>query len=155
MLLPFALSLALLTPSAPVPKNIPPVGQAPWIFELKPDSDGKVFITVRREEKRTVTTNPPGGGPALEREMITFRILQVELGDVKELQFFTADGKVAEKKAALAKIENGAMVVLTTDGKKVDPKYLLIFKDDTLVLVSPEMVGTVRTLGPPMPLNEK
>ena len=148
MLLPFALGLALLAPSAPVPKDLPTVGAAPRIVELKPNSDGKVLITVRREEKRTVTTTPPNGGPPLEREIQTFRILQVEFSDVKELQIFTADGKAVDKKVALAKLEDGAMVLLTTDGKKVDANYLRIFKDDTLVLVSPELVGTVRTLGP-------
>jgi hypothetical protein len=148
MLLPFALALAFLAPSAPVPKILPTVGSAPRIVELKPNSDGKVLITIRREDKRTITTTPPNGGPALEREILTFRILLVELSDVKELQIFTADGKPVDTKVALAKLEDGAIVVLTTDGKKVDANFLRVFKDDTLVLVSPELVGTVRTLGP-------
>ena len=79
----------------------------------------------------------------MEREITSIRMLQIELGDVKDLQIFTAGGKPVETKDALAKIKDGAVVVVTTDGKKVDPNFLRVFKDETLVLVSPEFVGTV------------
>ena len=67
-------------------------------------------------------------------------------GDVKDSQIFTAGGKAVETKKAFAKIKDEAVVVITTDGKTVDPNFLRVFKDETLVLVSPEFVGTVRPL---------
>ncbi len=150
MFAPIVLGLALLAPSAPIPKDLAPVGPAPVVVELKPNTDGKVFVTVRREEKRKIAVaqggaiNPNGGGAVLEREITSIRMLQIELGDVKDLQIFTAGGKAVETKDAFAKIKDGAVVVITTDGKRVDPNFLRVFKDETLVLVSPEFVGTVR-----------
>jgi hypothetical protein len=153
MFAPFALTLALLAPSAPVPKDVPPQGPAPLIVDLKPNPDGKVLVTVRREEKRKVAVRGPAINPnapdgAETREITSIRTLQVELTDVKDLQVFTAGGKAVETKDALAKIKEGAVVIRTTDGKKVDPNFLRVFKDDTLVLVSPEFTGTaLRTTG--------
>ena len=151
MFAPIVLGLALLAPSAPIPKDIAPVGPAPMVVELKPNTDGKVLVTVRREEKRKIAVaqggaiNPNGGaGAVLEREITSVRLLQIELGDVKDLQIFTAGGKAVETKDAFAKIKDGVVVVITTDGKTVDPNFLRVFKDETLVLVSPEFVGTVR-----------
>ena len=153
MLAPFALAFALLAPSAPIPKDLSPQGPAPLVVELKPNTDGKVIVTIRREEKRKVVAGRgnavlPAGGDAPAREITSLRTLQVELADVKDLQVFTAGGKAVDTKDALAKIKDGAVVIQTTDGKKVDPNFLRIFKEDTLVLVSPEFVGTAsRTTG--------
>ena len=148
MFAPIVLGFALLAPSAPVPKDVSPVGPAPIVVELKPNSEGKVLVTVRREEKRKVPVAQGGAvnpnNPVLEREITSIRTMQIELGDVKDLQVTTAAGKAFDAKDAIAKIKDGAIVVLTTDGKKVDPNYLRVFKDDTLVLVSPEFVGAAR-----------
>lgn len=148
MFAPLVLGFALLAPAAPIPKDISPVGPAPLVVELKSNSDGKVLVSVRREEKRKVPVAQGGAinpnNPVLEREVTTIRTLQIELGDVKDLQVYTAGGKAVQTKDALAKIRDGAVVVLTTDGKRVDPNFLRVFKDDTLVLVSPEFIGATR-----------
>lgn len=142
-----ALGLALLALAAPVPKDVPPAGPAPLVAELKPNLDGKVLVTVVRMEARKIT-NPTGQ----EHQITSRRTLQIEIGDVKELQVTTAAGKAVELKDALAKLKDGAVVVITTDGKKVDSKYLRVFQDDTLVLVSPERIGTPRPTGTVRPL---
>jgi len=149
------LSLAL---GAPVPAPVAPVptGIAPRVMELKADSSGKVMIAVTRMEK--IAAGGAVGGPAIApaiapapgnnavlpppvgavREVPVTKM--VELGDVKDLTFTTADGMKVEKDAALKKLAEGAVVVVTSDGKAVSPTFLKVFKDDTLVLVSPELL---------------
>jgi hypothetical protein len=151
MLTSFVLSMAL---AAPVPPPAPPVasGPVPKLLELKPNADGKIMVTVMRTEmvKVPVVVNP-GGAPA-QREVPVTKIVTVELGDVKDLKITTADGKKVEMTDALKQLKDGAVVVVSTDGKPVSPSHLKLFKDDVLVLVSPELTGSVNVLGPrPLP----
>lgn len=145
------LTLAALIVAAPVPKDAKPAGPAPRVVELAADPDGKVRITVTRTENRKVmssTARVVNGQPMIERverEVPYTRAVQVELTEVKELQLYTADGKVADKALALKKLNDGGVVIVSSDGQKVDQKYLRLFRDDVLVMVSPELTGAART----------
>jgi len=139
------LSLAL---AAPVPAPAAPVatGVAPRVMELKADANGKIMIAVTRTEKVQVgvgnaiaPANGGGAAPAvIAREMRMVKM--VELGEVKDLIFTTADGMKVEKDDAMKRLASGAIVVVTSDGKPVSPAFLKVFKDDTLVLVAPELI---------------
>jgi hypothetical protein len=139
------LSVALAAP-VPVQSAPIPAGVAPRVMELKADASGKVMIAVTRMEKVQVGVGaaiaPANGGavpPAqIMREVPVTRM--VELGEVKDLAFTTADGKKVDKDEAMKKLAGGAVVVVTSDGKTVSPTFLKVFKDDTLVLVSPELL---------------
>jgi hypothetical protein len=152
------LSLALGAP-VPAPAAPVPVGVAPQVMELKADSDGKVVVTVRRTEKVQVgaggAVNPAGARPAV---ITANRVVMksVELGEVKDLTVTTADGKKIEIQDAVKKIAGGAIVVVSGDGKPVSPAFLKVFKDDTLVLTSPELVGAQNLTRPgvrPLPID--
>jgi len=148
------LSLAL---AAPVPAPAAPVatGVAPRVMELKADANGKVMIAVTRTEKVQVGVGnaiaPAGGAgggvaPAvIAREMKIVKM--VELGDVKDLIFTTADGMKVEKDDAMKRLASGSIVVVTSDGKPVSPAFLKVFKDDTLVLVAPELIAPAGASG--------
>ena len=144
----FALTLAMIAPSAPIPKDVSPKGPPPLVAELKANEDGKVLVMIRREVKSKVAVtgrvNPANPNDIETREVTSLRMMQVDLSEVKDLVVTTAAGKAVDTKDALSKIKEGAVVVLTTNGQKVDPNFLRVFKDDTLVLVSPEFVGTPR-----------
>jgi hypothetical protein len=155
------LSLAL---GAPVPPPMPPVatGPAPSVVELKPNADGKVVVAVVRTEKvqlgAAIAPAPGGAGAAppavLTREMRVTKT--VELGEVKDLLVTTADGKKLGTEDAVKKIGAGAVVVVSSDGKPVSPAFLKVFKDDTLVLSSPELAGPQGVTRPgvrPLPIN--
>jgi hypothetical protein len=149
------LSLAL---GAPVPADAPtaPTGPAPQVVELKPDANGKVMVTVTRMEQVNVGVGnaiaPAGGAPAVITRQIQ-RMMQVELGAVKDLAVTTAGGKKVDKADALKRVEKGGVVVVSTDGNPVSPAYLKVFKDDTLVLASPELKGQAPSgVGKPVPL---
>jgi hypothetical protein len=143
------LTLALGAPVPPTP-DAPPAGTAPRLVELKSDANGKITVTVMRTEMQKVPVAappavagaPPGGNPAPAiREVPVTRTMVVELGDVKDLAITTADGKKLEKEEGLKKLGKGGIVVISGDGKPVSPTFLKVFKDDTLVLASPELAG--------------
>lgn len=144
MLTSFVLSMTLAAPVPVAPAAPVATGPAPRILELKPTADGKVMITVTRTEKVNVgqgaAIKPNGAAPAvIAREIARTQV--VELGTVKDLTVTTADGKKVDTEDAMKKIAAGAIVVVSTDGKPVSPTFLKLFKDDVLVLVSPELTG--------------
>jgi hypothetical protein len=146
MLTAFALTLAL---GAPIPPEAPPVaaGIAPRVMELKPDSNGKITVAVTRTEMQKVAVavgGAAGGGAAPQpavREVQVTKSMVVELNEVKDLTITSADGKKLDKEEALKNLKAGAIVVVSSDGKPVSPVYLKVFKDDTLVLTSPELAA--------------
>ncbi|VTR95051.1 unnamed protein product [Gemmata massiliana] len=146
MLTSLVLSMTL---AAPVPAPAPPVpaGPAPRILELKADADGKIMVIVTRTEKLLppgAAANPNVGVPAIARAK------QVELSEVKDLTVTTADGKKLDTEEAIKKLVKGGTVVVSADGKPVSPTFLKMFKDDVLVLASPELMGGVLP-GKPLP----
>lgn len=154
MLTSFVLSMAL---AAPVPPSTPPVasGPVPKLMELKADADGKITVTVMRTEKLKVTETiaGPNGAPITSiREVPVVKMVTVELGEVKDLKVTTADGKKVETADAVKTLKSGATVVVSTDGKPISPNHLKLFKDDVLVLVSPELTGPIGTSVGPKPL---
>lgn len=139
------LVLAATMLAAPVPKDTAPPGPPPRLLELQPGPDGKVRVQVMRPTKRTITVqravvkNGQNVIEPVQQEVTTNTISTVELTDVKDLSIWTADGKEADKAVAMKKLLEGGVVVASADGKKVDPKYLKLFRDDVLVIGSPEL----------------
>ncbi|MGL6073988.1 MAG: hypothetical protein ACRC8S_07490 [Fimbriiglobus sp.] len=139
------LVLASVLLLAPVPKGDKPVGPPPVLVEYKPNDQGKIIVTVLRESpvKRTVSrTVVVNGVQEVKTETVEVMVTtaaSVELGEVSTLTMTTADGKEVDKATGMKKIREGAVVVLSADGEKVDPKYLKLFRDDTLVLASKEL----------------
>lgn len=158
-----ALVLSAMLPGSPVPKDARPAGPAPRVVEFVPDSDGKVRVPGVRQEARKITVNVPVEKEVVvdgktvkqvaierrEQEVKVHTQARLELSELENLTVYTADGKEADRALALKKLADGGVVVLSTDGKKVDPKYLKLFRDDTLVLVSPALVAHVE---PPSPV---
>jgi len=144
------LTAALLAPSAPIPKNTSVSGPAPRVMDLKPGADGKIVFTVNRIEKQKIAVAqgnailPGGAAPAvLEREVNVTTQAVVTLADLKDLVVTTAGGKTVDAKEAVKQLENGGIVVISADGKPVDAGFLKIFKDDTLVIASPDLIAPV------------
>lgn len=148
------LALAALIAAAPVPKDAKPAGPAPRVLELAAEADGKVRVAVTRTETRKVPTrmsrvvNGVVVTETVERELTSSRSVQVELNEVKDLTLYTADGKEADKAQAFKKLADGGVVIVSSDGQKVDQKYLKLFRDDVLVLVAAELGGAAKTTMP-------
>ena len=154
MLTSFVLSMAL---AAPVPAPAAPVasGPVPRLMELKANADGKVTVTVLRTEMQKVqvtTAGPNGAAPAVvTRDVPVTKVAVVELGDVKDLKVTTADGKKVETADAVKALKGGAVVVVSADGRPVSPNFLKLFKDDVLVLASPELTAATGVGTKPFP----
>ena len=148
-----SLLLAALSPAAPIPKDTAPTGPAPQVVELKPNGAGKIAVTIRRTETVKVPVavgnaiNPNGGpAPAVkEVERKVSRYTTVELADVQGLKAYNAAGKELDLKETLAKLQGGGVVVMSANGNRVDPIFTRVFREDTVVLVSPEFVGLSNT----------
>jgi hypothetical protein len=152
MLTSFVLSMALAAPVPPPAPTPAPSGPIPQLMELKPDANGKLMVMVARKEVHEVRVGnnvaPGGNAPAvIKREVVTHRM--VELSEVKDLTITTADGQKVELADALKTLKDGGVVIVSSDGKPVSPAHLKLFKDNVLVLVSPELVPATGVATPP------
>lgn len=146
MLVSFVLSMAVAAPVPVAPPAPATTGPIPTLLEVKAGANGKVMVTVVRTTMEKITVgqgnaiNPNGAAPAvITKEVPVQKMMVVELGEVKDLKITTADGKKVEVADAAMKLKDGGVVVVSADGKSINPNYLKLFKDDVLVLVSPEL----------------
>jgi len=142
----FGLTLALLALGAPIPKDVAPAGPAPYILNLRSEDDGKVRFTVLRIEKVKVTEVTIQLGPnnqqipvQTEREVPVTKYVRVELAELKDVKVYSVDGKEIDAKEAGKRLSEKAMAIASSNGAKVDPAFLKLFKDDVLILVSPDL----------------
>jgi hypothetical protein len=157
MLTSFVLSMALAAPVPAAPATPVPSGPVPRLMEVKA-VDGKIVVTVARTEMVQVGAGNainPNGGPAPAVIKAQRSVTKtVELGEVKDLQITTADGKKIDTAEAAKRLKDGSVVVVSTDGKPVSPIHLKLFKDDVLVLASPELVPVGgSSTGRPLPIR--
>lgn len=133
-----ALTLPGLEPGAPS-------GTAPRQVLASIDSKGNLKITY------ATSVGPGFGGGAMsvpvEQEkgkppvpvkvrVTSLMVTSVEL-DAKHVKAYTADGRPVAGKRLAEMLAKDRAVLVSTDGKKVDPYYLELYKEGTLVLVLP------------------
>lgn len=149
MLTSFVLSMALAAPVPATPATPVASGPVPRLMEVKANADGKVVVTVTRMEMVQLGAGNAANGGAAPAVIKAERavVKTVELGEVKDLQITTADGKKIDIADAATKLKDGAVVVVSADGKPVSPLHLKLFKDDVLVLASPELAAPTGTAG--------
>jgi hypothetical protein len=140
-----AMVLALLTgPGRGQDATKVPSGPAPSIFAVAevdrtagtytvnqavtvqvPVSTEKTIIVGGMEKKVAVTS--------LKTEYRT----EIRRHTLKGLEFYNVKGEKLKDDEAMKRFVPGAVVLLSADGKKVDPAYLRIVKDDALIVVLP------------------
>jgi hypothetical protein len=126
---------------------LPTTPALPYFLDLRPGEHGTPSIRVYRPvKKKTVAFNIERdmNGESVYREVIVeielLKASMVELRDLQELKAFTAEGKELTPVAAIARIGPGAVVLASTDGRKLDPAVAKLFKDDAIVLCSPDLI---------------
>jgi hypothetical protein len=142
---------AAVAPAAPVPKDAArgPSGPPPKLAYLRALTTGtlRVYTYTPRVVKRPVTVTEVVGGKqqprTVEREVTVNSLTGKLLADYNPT-ITTAGGtkKTAEDVAALAK--DGLPVLVSADGKPVDPAWLRLLAPDAVVIASPDLTG-VRT----------
>jgi hypothetical protein len=138
------LSLALLLPAAPVPaaKDAPPKGPAPRVVAIAVQTDGTPTIQHTRtrmvaqqrtrsvrvgQEVRTVTETVMV--PVMETVNLTL--------DGEGVEVYGIDGKKIDPKDVRKRVTKPVAVLVSADGKPVDPFYLRLAREGTLVIVVP------------------
>ncbi len=151
MFFSFTLATAWAFCSGTAPLPAPPVvttsGPAPYFLTMKPNSEGRVSITVPRIEKQKIlvatAVTAPGGGiivKQVEEFSESQKFVAVDLKHLKDLKVYNCTGKEVALKTVEKRLDAGGVFVASSDGKIVDAQYLKLFHPDTLVLVSPELV---------------
>jgi hypothetical protein len=94
------------------------------------------------------------GGKTVTRQVaVTVPIMmeRVQKVKAKDLQVSTAGGKKVDVKKLPNFLKKKTCVLISSDGKKVDPAYLEIIKKDTLVLVIPPAIKPAPLTPPDVP----
>jgi hypothetical protein len=152
--------LAALLAAVPVPEVAVPKGPPPVVVLVTVQPDGAPIIP------RTVTEYVPAieeytvkvGDRVETRKRTVYTPQQKEFHialEGKELQVFGTDGKKVEA-GDLRKLVSGPTAALASaDGKPVDPFYLKMFREGTLVLVSPDLASHLGAPAGPPPATPK
>jgi hypothetical protein len=100
---------------------------------------GQVIVTVGGVSPRTTggrdAAGEEGKGFATSPAEVTHRYPQ------KEVRAFDTRGKPVPPAEVARRLKDWARVLVSQDGKEVDPLHLALFKDGALVLVLPRQVG--------------
>ena len=145
-------------PPAPAPAALR--GADPEFAVAHVDKDGMVVIhTLRRVPKAELHTEKKttNDGAVLETPVVVTQMVpeakdeRVNFGD---LQAYDADGKKLDQQTLSERLKQDAVVLLSTDGDKVDAKFLAAVKDGTLVLVPP-VTRTDANPGPKAPAEKR
>jgi hypothetical protein len=143
-----------LPAAAVTAQNGPAKGSPPKVMVAQVDENGRPFLlhTVvemvpvsvkvlvqvnNRNEERTVT----------ELRQVQ-RVARFEL-DKGKTRFFDATGKAIGPKELGKRLKRATAVLVSTDGREVDPFYLRLARPDTVVVVSPEFAQAMDPPGPP------
>lgn len=148
-------AMSVSAPVPPPPENAAaPTGPAPTLAFLKADNTGKVRVQVLRDAQvqaaPPIAPAQPGAAFVIARQIR--RQETVELGEVKDLTITTVDGRKVDLEEALKRLQKGETVLIAPSGQPISPAYLKVFKDDTLILSSPELIAPANVAVPGRPL---
>jgi hypothetical protein len=137
---------AIATPGAPIPKDtLPnPIGPAPRVLAVKANVGGGVTIIAIVYEKRKIQQQffvMENGKQVLkqqETEIMTSTYIHKNLGDFGG-KFTTADGADITSEQAIRRVKEGATILITADGKPIDPSWLRAVGGDTVVMHTNEL----------------
>jgi hypothetical protein len=158
--LPTLLFCAGLAGAAPVPdKPALPSGPAPS-FVVVEARDGNFILTVQREVpvSKTRTVKVKIGNDVVDRtEVVTemVMVLEKQMLNGASVKVFDVDGTLIPPADAAARLKEPTSVVLSADGKLVDPAYRALLNRKVLILVNTQGNGPVvprpEPLAPPPP----
>jgi hypothetical protein len=134
-----------------------PKGPPPKFMVAQVDKAGQPFIHMAVTEyvavKREVTVKVANGfEKRVVQEMVPqLRETRVNLDDAKTT-VFDGQGKRIEPKDVRKRIRAMTAVLVSTDGKPVDPFFLRLVRADAVVLVAPELARGLDPLAMPLVL---
>lgn len=123
------------------------------------DSAGTVTIqTLRRVPKNEIRTEKQTRDGVATDVTVTVTLMVPELKEekvnLKDLQVFDAAGKAIDPLTLPERLKQETVVLLSTDGEKVDPRFLAAVKEGTLILVPP-VAHTDANPAPKVPVEKR
>jgi hypothetical protein len=138
-----------------------PKGQPPTLVLAKADREGlairqMVRVAEYRQEQRTRTVKQNGQDRQVPYQ-VTVLDQRMEAREMRagKFQAFGTDGKPVDAKAAAGQLKGWTAVLLSADGKRVDPFYLQVIKEGTLVIVLPQPNSQPSSISPVPPPAQK
>ena len=161
MLPSLLVAAAVTAPAAPIPRDTLPntTGPAPRVLAVKADTSGTVWVTGQIYQKRKIKQNImviENGKQVMkqqEREVMTSSYLHKTLGDFGG-KFVTADGTPITTDEATKRAKDGAVILISADGKPIDKSWLKAVRPDTVVMLAEGLGNIVFQYGAaPMPMT--
>jgi hypothetical protein len=134
--------LAAVVLAAPAPETPLPTGPAPQLAVVRLNSDGnlvqRVTVEVAKEVLREIKKTIDGREVVVQQKFIIIEQTFVDEARAgKGLAAFDATGKQVPADRLPGLLAKDTLVLISADGNKLDPAYLRVIKDGTLVLVLP------------------
>jgi hypothetical protein len=151
-LLTVALVLALAGPAVAQPKDKPARGPAPVIVTVHLDGNGNPIIARVRTVPQQILelVQEKVGNAVVQRQVArTVFVPVTEHVVLNNVQVFDGTGKRLDPGQVRRLIKGETPVLMSSDGKAIDPFYLRALREDTLIIVVPPGVEV-----PPLPQRE-
>jgi hypothetical protein len=147
-----ALGLALAGPAVAQPKDKPARGPAPVIATVHLDGNGRPIIARVRTvpQQRIELVQEKVGNVVVQRQVArTVMVYVTEHVVLDNVQILDGTGKRLDPGQARRLIKGETPVLMSADGKAIDPFYLRALREDTVILVAPG--GAQGVVAPPPP----
>jgi hypothetical protein len=123
-----------------------PKGPAPRVMVARVGAGGQPVIVRRVTEVVPKRELVPVmiGGRVENREVTVYRevLREIEVRlDVEGVQVFEVNGRRIDPADVAGRLKKATAVLVSADGKQLDPFYLRLGRPDTLVVVAPALVG--------------
>jgi hypothetical protein len=141
-------SLVLSAALAAAPEPAPPSGTPPQQAVAVIDGEGNLRITIAtcncfgpgvQEMPAEASEKTAGDKASVKVKISSVTLTTVEL-PAKAVDAYTADGTAIKKEKLSEMLAKERAVLVSLDGKKVDPFLLQLYKEGTIVLVPPANV---------------
>jgi hypothetical protein len=116
------------------------VGPQPIMALALRRAEGAILLRIPTSYYQPVTTMVQETPDSEWKPVTTYRLVHGEKSamiDLERTEAFDTSGKAIERKALTDLLKKETPVLVATDGKKVDPFYLRVVKEGTVVLVPP------------------
>ncbi|HTU16626.1 MAG TPA: hypothetical protein VMG10_01075 [Gemmataceae bacterium] len=143
------LTLALSLPAAPAPapKMERPKGLAPRVVMIELGDEGKLKIleiaSRMVQVQKVVTAKTADGKERQVTRTVMVPVFQqmIRTVDLDGVRVFGVNGKKIETKEVRKQLAKPMPALVSVDGNPVDPFYLRVAREGTLVLVIPPQTG--------------
>ena len=140
-----------------------PRGPAPEVLLASVESAGKIRLRLNRVVSAIYyepVTTPKGSGPDQGQPVTTYMMrkkdsVQQSYHDLNDVKAFLSDGKPIEVNKLRHLLQKETAVLVSRDGKPVDPFYLQVIKEGTVILVVPPVLAPPPAQAPPEPAVEE